>query len=957
VDSLRSVTLSSVDPGHGQFIFLDLVLTKALDRHLDAYIQKELLKGGYQIYEFGLMDMSRLDIVEFQLMGSMNEVMVPGLIAALQGRGIARVAVDVGSATVHYDPKQISIQKIRRMIEVGGVYAKAKSDDAATVERVQDADKATILQISDEHLYRSSYVIDGMSCSSCVASIESIIRTTHGILPESVVVTLLPPRVVLTHDYSIVSSEDIRLAIEELGFEATLLKSAPIQEQERSFSECIQLSIKGMTCSSCVNSIESFVKKQPGIDSVQVNLLTEIAKIEFFPAIIGTRDILEMIENMGYEVALIKGEAAKVLPNTEIDSYYRDMIFALFFVIPATFMMISMMFLQSTFIHRWMMTSIYPGLTVDDLLSFIISSPVQFYLGQRFYRGAWKSFWYLKSANMDTLIVLGTTVSYAYSIYSVALNITLGNHAETQFFEVSVFLIFFVLLGKYLESFAKGKTSNAIHHLYGLQPDTATLIQMENPSSMRIIAEKTIDLELVQVGDILKVTPGSRIPCDGLVLDGQSYIDESMLTGESNPVFKVVGSSVIGGTVNQTGAILIKVVKIGSETTLARIIGLVQDAQASRAPIQEYADKISAIFVPSVLLLSLLTVCLWTGVFYFGWVSPSSLPAGKTVLSFSIEKAVAVLVIACPCALGLATPTAVMVGSGVAAKLGILIKGGGAALEMSHRINTIVFDKTGTLTIGKPAVMDAHLVHIPIGMNEKIVWDIVSKIESNSDHPLARAVCEYMKDNTVPEGKLLDHQELYSVSNVTETGGRGLSAEVVFNGSHRVYIGNEKWMLENQIDLTDQACQDTIRNWTMLGKSIVLVGFSSKVGNPVLVGMMSVADQVRPESASVISNLQRKGIDVWMITGDHDRTAQTVASQIGILPNRVLSQVLPEEKYQRIIDLQNSTRPDGRKNRVAMVGDGINDSVALAQADVGYVFINLELLSALVPMWRLKQHK
>jgi Cu+-exporting ATPase len=924
-----------VDPGHGQFIFLDLVLTKSLDRQTDEFIKKELLKGGYKMYELGLMDMNRLDVVEFELQGLKDSAMVHGVTAALQGRGIANVSVRVDSATVHYDPKQINIQKIRRMIEMVGVKAKAKSDDVETVLPVQETDKAVVLQISDDNLYKSSFVIEGMSCSSCVASIESIIRTTNGIIPESVVVTLLPPRVVLTHDQSIIASEEIRLVIEELGFDAVLLKSTPIQEQEQVFSDSIKLSIKGMTCSSCVNSIETFVKKQQGIDSIQVNLLTEIASIEFFPALIGTRDILEMIEDMGYEVTLLKGEA-QILPNTEMDSYYHDMIFALFFVVPATFMMFSMMFLQTTVIHRWMMTIIYPGLTVDDLLSFLISTPVQFYLGRRFYRGAWKSFWYLKSANMDTLIVLGTTVSYAYSVYSVVLNIVQGNHSETQFFEVSIFLIFFVLLGKYLESFAKGKTSNAIHHLYDLQPDTATLVKMENPSSMKIIAEKTIELDLVQVGDILKVTPGSRIPCDGLILDGQSYVDESMLTGESNPVYKVVGSSVIGGTVNQTGAVLIKVVKIGSETTLARIISLVQDAQASRAPIQEYADKISAVFVPSVLLLSLLTFCLWTAVFYFGWVTPTSLPHGKTALSFSIEKAVAVLVIACPCALGLATPTAVMVGSGVAAKLGILIKGGGAALEMSHKINTIVFDKTGTLTIGKPAVMDTHLVNIPIGMNERIVWDIVSKIESNSDHPLARAVCDYMKQNSIPEGKLLDHQELYSVSNVTETGGRGLSADVVFNGSHRVFIGNEKWMLENQIDLGDKECQDAIQNWTALGKSIVLVGFSSKVGNPILVGMISVADQVRPESASVISKLQRKGIDVWMITGDHDRTAQTVASQIGILPTHVLSQVLPEEKYQRIIELQNQERPDGRKNRVAMVGDGINDSVALAQADVGY---------------------
>lgn len=300
---------------------------------------------------------------------------------------------------------------------------------------------------------------------------------------------------------------------------------------------------------------------------------------------------------------------------------------------------------------------------------------------------------------MDTLIALGTSVSYIYSVYCVSLNVIKHRHVETQFFEVSIFLIFFVLFGKYLESFAKGKTSDAIQKLYTLTPDTATLVILQDSKSMIIVSETIIGLELVQVGDVLKVNPGGRIPCDGVILDGHSYVDESMLTGESNPVYKLVGNTVIGGTVNQTGSILIRITKTGSDTTLARIIALVQEAQGSRAPIQEYADRISSVFVPFVLLFGLLTLITWLVILSAGWIPESSLPKGKTILAFSIEHAVAVLVIACPCALGLATPTAVMVGSGVAARLGILIKGGGAALEMSQKINTIVFDKTGTLTV------------------------------------------------------------------------------------------------------------------------------------------------------------------------------------------------------------------------------------------------------------------
>jgi Cu+-exporting ATPase len=434
------------------------------------------------------------------------------------------------------------------------------------------------------------------------------------------------------------------------------------------------------------------------------------------------------------------------------------------------------------------------------------------------------------------------------------------------------------------------------------------------------------------------VNAGAGIPCDGMIIDGHTYCDESMLTGESNPVYKIIGNSVIGGTINQTGSILIKVMKTGSDTTLARIINLVQDAQASRAPIQEFADKISSVFVPGVLFLALLTFGTWILIANMGWIE---LPRNKTYMAIAIEHAVDVLVIACPCALGLATPTAVMVGTGVAAKMGILIKGGGAALEMSHRVTTVVFDKTGTLTVGKPSITDTLISILPPGLNETILWDIVTKIESHSDHPLAQAICHFFKPSA-PEGVLIDHLSNYSISEISETAGHGLSAKVTFNGKHKVFIGNEKWMKANNISI-NTVNENAIENWTKLGKSIVLVGFHSSNGN-YLAGLIGIADQLRSESSFVVSKLQERGIDVWMITGDHDSTARNVGSQIGILSDRILSQVLPEEKYKRIIELQNQPNRYGKKQIVAMVGDGINDSVAIAQANVGYYITNVELL-------------
>jgi P-type Cu+ transporter len=445
-----------------------------------------------------------------------------------------------------------------------------------------------------------------------------------------------------------------------------------------------------------------------------------------------------------------------------------------------------------------------------------------------------------------------------------------------------------------------------------------------------VLEEKEISIDLLQVGDLVKVNRGGRFPCDGLVFEGSSYVDESMLTGEANPVYKTKASVVYGGTVSQSASMIVKVVKTGGDTTISRIVALVQEAQASRAPIQEYADKISSIFVPVVLVIAVITFLVWILLFSFGLVSPSSIPKLSTPMLFSIEHAISVLVIACPCALGLATPTAVMVSSGIAARLGILLKGGGAAIEMAQKVTTVVFDKTGTLTMGKPQVAESK-VDTSHGLTELNFWSLLLMAESNSDHPLAKAICVFAKEYQ-------SHHELvrntdFKLSNPRETAGKGLSADVESESFRaQIFVGNEFWLNQNGITL-DESMKPYLDRWKSTGISLLVD--TNTIPESFCFGIVGIADQIRPEAPEVIASLQKSGIDVWMLTGDHEETARAVASQLGIRQDHILAQVLPEEKFKKIKDLQMQTTSQGRGGKVAMVGDGINDSVALAQAHVG----------------------
>ncbi|CAG8735900.1 11408_t:CDS:2, partial [Acaulospora morrowiae] len=599
-----------------------------------------------------------------------------------------------------------------------------------------------------------------------------------------------------------------------------------------------------------------------------------------------------------------------------------------------------------------------------------------------------RSVWYSHQANMDTLVAIGTTVAYFGSLFNVLIPIV-EHRSEPgqQFFETSVFLITFIWLGRWLEAKAKGKTFETITKLMELQPEKSTLVTIKrDPHGHELIIEKDIDLELIQVGDILKVNPGSRVPCDGEIFRGTTSLDESTLTGESIPVTKSVGDNVITATVNLTSMIWMKATRVGSDTTLSRIIDLVQQAQSSKkAPIEALADRIAQVFVPTVITLAIIDFIVWISLGAVGKIPSSWLSSNENHAIFALFFAISVMVIACPCAMGLASPTAIMVGTGVAARYGILIKGGGEAIETAFRLNTIVFDKTGTLTYGNPQVVDSKILHeesFPDSTNNEenfhneLLLQIIRLVGSSSNHPLAKAVTHHVEE------RLSEKKDNYrmTIKSVTEVPGKGLQATVIIHDnalqnllptetnidiskilSYNVFIGNERWLNENGCVYSSYFAHElSLQEWQNSGYSIVLVGFSANLEDEKLnqeksgyvLAQFGIADTPRPDASKTITILKSLGIDVWMMTGDHPITAKSIANQLGI--ENVLAEVTPEMKAEKVKWLQrrgrvinsnrhkfskflcrgNDTTEQIQRSIVAMVGDGINDSPALAQADL-----------------------
>jgi Cu+-exporting ATPase len=653
-----------------------------------------------------------------------------------------------------------------------------------------------------------------------------------------------------------------------------------------------------MTCAACSSRVEKAIRKLAGIETANVNLATEKAMVVYDPDVLRVSAIKDAIVKAGYKALDLSTSGAvdehKLRKERDIKILWTKFIVAITLAIPLLYIAMAPMI---TWVRlpfpRALDPMNFPLVYAFTELLLVIPIVAA---GHRFYTVGYKAL-VQRSPNMDSLIALGTTAAILYSLYNV-WQITLGNFGavESLYFESAGVIIALILLGKSLEAVSKGRTSEAIKKLMTLAPKTAIIIQNGE--------EKEIAIDEVLPGDIIVVKPGAKIPVDGTVVDGHTSIDESMLTGESMPVDKGAGSEVYAATINTTGLIRFKATKVGGETALAQIIKLVEDAQGSKAPIAQLADVVSGYFVPIVCLIAVVSGGAW---FIATTVNPALLPIGYFPVKFALTIFISVLVIACPCALGLATPTAIMVGTGKGAENGILIKGG-EALETAHKINTIVFDKTGTITEGKPKVTDVIPREFPGGIDADYLLRITASAEKGSEHPLGQAIVSGAEEKGL---------ELFTVDNFESLTGRGI--EAIINGA-KTLVGNRKLMDERGISFAElEEASDRLAGE---GKTPM---YAAVDGKPA--GIIAVADVVKPSSRSAIEGLHRMGIEVAMITGDNKKTAGAIAGQVGI--DKVLSEVLPQDKSREVKKLQDA----GRK--VAMVGDGINDAPALAQADIG----------------------
>ena len=763
----------------------------------------------------------------------------------------------------------------------------------------------------------ASFAVGGMTCASCSAIIEKVLGRTAGI--HSAVVNLATEKLNVTYDPAVIDIDGIIDAVTGVGYTATLLGAPGVAAEAPGK---VTLGLIGMTCASCATVIEKSLSKLPGVSTVAVNLAANSGTVEFDPNLIGIDELVTAVRGAGYDAVVqlehVPGQEDTVDLQAEAQAKaYKRELFMFWFSVGFSFplLIVAMIPPFMDMIPLWLaellavvLGGAWAPMMVGKYVMFLLATPVQFVAGARFYKGAWHAI-KNRAGNMDLLIAIGTSAAY---FYSVAATFVPAVEMEPAFYETSALLIMFVLLGKLLEARAKGRTSDAIKKLMGLAAKTARVVRGGE--------EIDIPVEQVVAGDIVVVRPGEKIPVDGLLIEGSSAVDESMLTGESIPVEKNAGDSVIGATMNKLGSFKFRATKVGADTALAQIVRLVEEAQGSKAPVQRFADAISGVFVPFVIGAALLTFLFWAfaGPAIFGAepiATGSFIVLEPILLAASLNgwwiaallASIAVVVIACPCALGLATPTAIMVGTGRGAENGILIKSGDA-LETAYKISAIVFDKTGTLTHGKPVVTDIVLAD---GHDATRMFTLAAALERNSEHPLAEAVVARAKDDEI---------ELPAVEGFSAVPGHGVEGTVM---GKRVVFGNRKLMAREGIDIS--AHEDKIAELEDGGKTVMLVGVDSRV----FAGMIAVADTLKPNSAEAVTRLSEMGVGVYMITGDNRRTAEAIAALAGISPDRVLAEVMPEDKAAEVAKLQEQGLT------VAMVGDGINDTPALAQSDVG----------------------
>ncbi|KAK9840963.1 hypothetical protein WJX81_002856 [Elliptochloris bilobata] len=883
---------------------------------------------------------------------------VESTLAALPGVQSASVALLAQSAEVVFDAGEVTVSEL----------LKAVADCGFEAELLHKAAPQPAL---DEEV---KLRVTGMHCSACSTAVEHALAALPGVRSAAVSLTMQQADVVRAPGGA--SEADLVAAVEATGFEARVLSAGAAPSGTAALDTAV-LRVGGMTCAACAAAVERACLGVPGVASAAVNVLAARAEVAFDPDRTGPRHLLAAMQDAGFEAALADSDRARGEDErrAELARWRRLLFWSIGLTLPV---FLTAMVLPMLPAFRPLLKAQVLGFPAEELVKWAFTTPVQFVIGWRFHVGAWRT---LRSgrANMDVLVSLGTNASYIYSAISILhhhlrRHHVTGAYTPTDFFETAAMLVTFILLGKYLEASAKGRTSEAIQALLTLAPATAllleggdakgegTLLGLEGPgkggADPAPATEREVPTALVHRGDRLKVLPGARLPVDGEVVSGQSHADEAMLTGEAAPVPKRAGSAVIGGTINLGGTLVVRATRVGRDTALAQIVALVEAAQMSKAPIQAFADYVSSVFVPVVVVMAALTWLFWYVAGSRHWYPADWLPEGHNAFLFALLFGIAVLVIACPCALGLATPTAVMVGTGVAASHGILIKGADA-LERAHRIRTVVFDKTGTLTLGRPAVSDFRLFG-QISIDE--VAALAAALEANSEHPLASAIVAFTAArlgfaNKVPapsSGKAaLEPRSscggaarrvdwVRPAKDVEAEPGKGIrgwvapSQETAALTLHRSPAelgaapapvpGTPGYLMSHMLALEGIAVPQAADEWMREREAECCTCVMVAVGGAVAAAL-AIADPLKPEARGVVAALARRGLAVHLVTGDNWRTARAVASQLAII--NVCAECLPASKASKIRELQ------GGRKVVAMVGDGVNDSPALAAADVG----------------------
>ena len=871
-------------------------------------------------------------------------------------------------AIVQHDAKIISADALAEIIEDRGF-------DAQVVDsKIQEATKPTVgteEASGQSHTWTTTVAIEGMTCGACTSSVEGAFKNVPGLVKFNI--SLLAERAVISHDPAALPSEKIVELIEDAGFDAKIVSSQAEMSAQGSSNISQQLKIYGLPDGQTATDLENNLRSKSGVKNAVISLSISRAIVTYDPAQIGLRMIVAVVEDAGFNALVADSEdnnaqLESLAKTKEIQEWKRAFLTSLGFAIPVFFIsMILPIFLTSL---NFGAIEIISGLFVGDIICCALTIPVQFGIGKRFYISAYKSLKH-KSPTMDVLVVLGTSTAFFFSCFAVVVAVLIPPHSKpSTIFDTSTMLITFITLGRWLENRAKGQTSKALSQLMSLAPSMATIYEdplyaekladawtapsspvLEKTPTMDLnhrrvpsnpgpsgpsAVEKVIPTELLEVADVVILRPGDKIPADGVVTRGESFVDESMVTGEAMPIQKKKGSNLIAGTVNGAGKIDFKVSRAGKDTQLSQIVNLVQEAQTSRAPIQRMADLVAGYFVPIIILLGLITFIGWMILSHVLPNPPKIFTEEKSGGKFMVclKLCISVIVFACPCALGLATPTAVMVGTGTASQQGILVKGG-AALETATRITHVVLDKTGTLTFGKLNVADTSFAPLWTGneWRQKLWWTLVALAETGSEHPIARSIVVAAKEKLGLEAEeALPGQ----VGTFGVTVGQGVSAIIELNNpgdqsKYKVYVGNAAFLANKKIDIpanvedaVNAALSPTTRTKSKTGITTIYVAINGQYA-----GHIGLSDTLKPTARAAITALHKMGISTSLVTGDTYNTALSIADLVGIPRECIRASVSPGEKQTIVSDLQSAGEV------VAMVGDGINDSPALATANIG----------------------